>query len=310
MNSIKPACQLNRRLKADLALLLTALLWGSALVAQRVAAQHSSVYLFNGVRFLIGALVLTPLLAKNKPTRRKIQWADLPGLGLAGFLLFAGITLQQYGMRFTTAANAGFITGLYIVIIPIFLALVMRKPPRLIIWLAAALAILGLYLLSTAGSYTLAPGDGFELAGAAMWAFHVLLIGWLVQRMDVIPLAIVQYLVCAFLSFVVGWLLEPHTLGNLSGVWWAVFYTGVFSIGLGYTFQVVGQKVAPAADAAIILSCEAVFAAVFGWLLLNERLSAIQLSGCGLMFIGMILAQAFPVNWIENANQSEGDPAL
>jgi drug/metabolite transporter (DMT)-like permease len=306
MTSPKSIRKLDHRLKADLILLLVALLWGSAIVAQRVAAQHVSVYLFNGLRFLIGALVLAPFLLLRNPARRKLQTANLPGMALAGFLLFAGISLQQHGLRFTTAANAGFITGLYVVLIPLYLALVMRQPPRRIIWLAAILATCGLFLLSTGGSFSLAPGDNFELAGAAMWAFHVLLIGRLVQRVDIFPLAVVQYLVCAALSFGLGWLLEPYSLSELSGVGWTVLYTGIFGISLGYTLQAVGQKVAPAADSAVILSFEAVFAAICGWLLLDERLNMIQLSGCGLMLLGMILAQVFPPGRQENANQQPG----
>jgi drug/metabolite transporter (DMT)-like permease len=310
MTAGKPAAWSSPRLKADLVLLLVAMIWGSAFVAQRVAAQQASVYLFNGVRFLIGALAILPFLLLSEASKRKLPLGALVGMALAGLLLFAGTSLQQYGMRFTTAANAGFITGLYVVLIPLYLALVLRSPPRPIVWLAAGLAAIGLFLLSTGGSFALAPGDAYELAGAAMWACHVLLIGWLVQRTDIFPLAVIQYLACAALSLGLGWLLEPYNIAELSGIWWAVVYTGIFSIGLGYTLQAVGQKVAPPADAAIILSCEAAFAAIGGWLLLDERLNAIQLVGCGLMLLGMILAQVFPSSGRDNKNLTHGEVAL
>jgi drug/metabolite transporter (DMT)-like permease len=278
------------RLKADLTLLLVAIIWGSAFAAQRVAALNMGVYLFNGLRFLLGALVLLPLALRSRKssvaTRRL-----LPGMLLAGLLLFGGTTLQQLGLRHTTAANAGFITGLYVVLVPLILALGWRQPPRRVIWVAAVLSAAGLFLLSTGGSFSLALGDALELAGAFLWAFHVLCIGWLVQRADVLHLSVVQYAVCGLLSLGVALAFESGSLAQVSGVWWTVLYTGVLSIGLGYTLQGVGQRVAPPADAAILLSLEAVFAALAGWLFLDERLSAVQLLGCALMLVGMLLVQ-------------------
>jgi drug/metabolite transporter (DMT)-like permease len=307
MTSAKSTARSNPRLRADLLLLLVAIIWGSSFVVQRLAAQQANIYLFNGMRFLLGALVMAPFLLFGAPARRQFHPGVLPWMALAGFLLFAGSSLQQYGLRFTTAANAGFITGLYVVLIPLYLALVLRRPPSRVVWLAASMATLGLYLLSTNGSFTLAHGDIYELAGAAMWASHVLLIGWLVQRTDVYPLAVIQYLACAILSLGLGWWLEPYQLRELSGIWWTVLYTGVFSISLGFTLQAVGQKVAPPADAAIILSCEAAFAALSGWILLDERLNAIQLAGCGLMLSGMILAQMFSANGRDKQNLIQGE---
>jgi drug/metabolite transporter (DMT)-like permease len=271
-------------------LLLVALVWGSAFVAQRVAALNMGVYLFNGLRFLLGALVLLPLVLRSQRTGASSN-KMLPGMLLAGFLLFAATSLQQLGLRYTTAANAGFITGLYVVLVPLLLALGWRQPPRRAVWLAAALSALGLFLLSTGGSLSLAIGDALELAGAFLWAFHVLLIGWLVQRTDVLQLSVVQYAVCGLLSLGMSLALESASLAQVSGVWWTVIYTGILSIGLGYTLQGVGQKVAPPADAAILLSLEAVFAALAGWVFLNEYLSAMQLLGCALMLGGMLLAQ-------------------
>jgi drug/metabolite transporter (DMT)-like permease len=281
------------RLKADLTLLLVALIWGSSFVAQRVAAQSMSVYLFNGLRFLIGGLVLLPFLLRQK--RPWFRLADFPGVALAGFFLFAGNTLQQYGLRTTSASNAGFITGLYVVLIPLILAVFLRQSPPHVVWLAALLAAVGLYLLSTSGSFILASGDAYELAGAVVWALHVLMISWLVKRVDIFPLAVIQYTVCGVLSLAAAKLVETPSSAGFTVIWWTVLYTSLFSIGLGYTLQAVGQKVAPPADAAIIMSSEAVFAALSGWLLLDEHLSGVQLLGCGLMLAGMILAQVFPL---------------
>jgi drug/metabolite transporter (DMT)-like permease len=292
------------RLKADLTLLLVALIWGSSFVAQRVAAQSMSIYLFNALRFLIAALVILPFLVLHK--QPNFHLSDLPGIVLAGFLLFAGNAFQQHGLRTTTASNAGFITGLYVVIVPLILAVFMRQSPRGVVCLAVMLAASGLFLLSTKGSFILAPGDTFELAGALTWALHVLLIGWLVKRVDIFPLAVIQYTVCGLLSLFATLLVETPSTASLPIVWWTVIYTSLISIGLGYTLQAVGQKVAPPADAAIIMSAEAVFAAFSGWLLLDEHLSALQLLGCGLMLVGMILAQAFPQKAAASINLRPG----
>lgn len=284
------------RIKADLTLLLVSIVWGTAFAVQRIAADKIDVFLFNGLRFSLGALVLLPLAWKTGRGWRR-SWNGsrrlLPGMALAGFLLFSGITLQQWGLQFTTAGNAGFITGLYVVIIPLILAVFWRQRLRASILVASFLAASGLFLLSTGGQFRLARGDELELAGAFIWAFHVILIGWLARRVEIYPLAIVQYLVCGLLSLAAGAVYGSMSLQGLSEVGWTIAYTAVFSIGLGYTLQAVGQRVAPAADAAIILSMEAVFGALFGWLLLDERLTSLQLLGCGLMLAGMLLAQGY-----------------
>jgi len=276
------------RLKADLILLAVAVVWGSAFVVCRVAAERISPFLYNGSRFSLGVLTLVPFVWRRLPGLTHREWW---GGMLAGALLFGGATLQQAGLQFTTAGKAGFITGLYVVLVPLFLTLVWWQWPRWSAWIASLLAATGLFLLSAVEQLTLSYGDGLELAGAVMWALHVILIGRLAQRVDVLRLAWVQYLVCGVSSVLVGLMLEYQALADLPGVWWAVVYTGALSVGLGYTLQVWGQRHSPPTDASIILSAEAVFAAFFGWLILREVLTARQVLGCGLMLSGMILAQ-------------------
>lgn len=271
-------------------MLTVSVIWGSAFVAQRVAAASVNAFLFNGARFLIGAAVLLPLAGRSL---RALGRPALPGIFLAGALLFGGAAFQQLGLQTTTAGNAGFITGLYVVLIPIFLAIGWRQRPRPAIWGAAGLASAGLFLLSTGGSLRLAPGDALEFGGSILWALHVILIGRLVARYPVALIAIGQYLICGLLNLAAASLVGvPQALAGMAQGWWAVLYTGVLSIGVGYTLQVFGQREAPPADAAILLSMEAVFAALFGWLLLGEILSPMQLLGCALMVAGMVLAQA------------------
>jgi len=282
------------RIKADFILLLVAVLWGSAFAAQRVAAQFISVSLFNGTRFALGAIFLLPFWLKSRP-RTSLPGKDFWGVILAGCLIFAGTSLQQVGLRWTTAANAGFITGLYVVFIPLLMALFLRQPPKGIVWIAAILATMGLFLLSTGGSLQLAPGDGYELAGAVMFAMHVILIGWLVKRVDILTISVIQYSVCAALNLALRLVLDDLSTTGLERAWWAILYTGIFSVGLGYSLQAVGQKTAPPAEAAIILCGEAMIAALTGWLLLGEELGVIQILGCTLMLSGMILAQVIPL---------------
>lgn len=284
-----------QRLQADMALLLVSLIWGSAFVAQRVAAGQLGTFLFNGMRFLLAVLVLAPFAwfgRRKQPFNSHLDRRNLIGVISAGLLLLGGAAFQQAGLQYTTAGNAGFITGLYVVFIPLILAIVWHKPPPPLIWLAAGLAALGLFLLTTAGQLRLNPGDVLELIGALLWAMHVILIGLLVRWVNFWQVSIGQYLVCGVLSLLVGIAIEFETLPALAPGWWAVVYTGVLSVGVGYTLQVAAQRYAPPADAAIILSSEAVFAAGFGWLILDERLTALQLVGCGIMLAGMLVAQA------------------
>jgi drug/metabolite transporter (DMT)-like permease len=249
-------------------------------------------FIFNGVRFMLGVLALSPLVWRGRAALRGWGWRELGAVGLAGLLMFLGITLQQEGLRYTTAANAGFITGLYVVIIPLLLALVWRKPPPTLTWGATLAAMAGLFLLSTGGALRLAFGDLIELGCAFVWALHVLYLGWIVRRLDALHVAVGQNLVCSVLSLALGAFAPVEAWQALPGAWLPLVYTGVLSVGIGYALQAQAQRVAPAADAAIIMSLEAIFAALGGWLLLNETLAPLQILGCLLMLAGMVLVQA------------------
>ncbi len=282
--------------KADSLLMLTAVIWGGAFVAQRAGMDHVGPLTFNGVRFGLGALTLLPIALRGSKTmevdllpRFSSQQAILGG-GLAGVVLFAGATLQQVGLVYTTAGKAGFITGLYVVIVPL-LGMLWKQWPGWGGWAGAITAAIGLYFLSVTEDFTLAPGDAWELAGAFMWATHLLILGWLSPRVDVMRLACAQYAVCCILSLVVAGFTETITVDGLRQATIPILYGGVMSVGVAYTLQVVAQRVAPPTHAAIILSLEAVFAALAGWVILGEVLTSRGLLGCGLMLAGMILAQ-------------------
>jgi drug/metabolite transporter (DMT)-like permease len=287
------------RLKSDFILLLVALIWGSAFAAQRVAADHLGPFLFNALRFFVAVIVLLPMARFRLNVERRM----LPWVALAGTALFAASALQQAGMLYTTAGNAGFITGLYVVLVPLAMVIFLRQPVSKWTWVAALIATLGALLLSTGGKLKLNPGDALELAGAGVWAVHVLLVGWLARRTDVLSFVILQDLVSAVLNVVFSLFIDISTLPGLVSAAWAVLYTGIFSIGVGYALQGIGQRHAPPTDAALILSLEAVFAAVFGFLFLNERLLPIQLLGCILILAAIIQVQLRPVSG-ETAVQS------
>jgi len=285
----------NQRLWADLLLLLVAVVWGSAFVAQRLGMEQVGPFAFNATRFAVGALALIPILGWKR--LRATQRGALRDGAVLGLLLFGAASLQQIGLIWTTAGKAGFITGLYVIFVPLLLALFWREFVGWLGWLGAGLAAAGLLLLSvqgsglTGGGFRLAPGDGWVLGSAVVWALHVIAIGRMAPGRDPLRLAWVQFIVCSLLSLAAALVVEPGTWPGLLLAVPAVLYAGVISIGLGYTGQVVAQRHTGSTRAAIILSTESVFAALFGWLALGEALTALQLAGCGLMLAGMLLAQ-------------------
>jgi drug/metabolite transporter (DMT)-like permease len=281
------------RLKADLTLLVVSIIWGSAFVAQRVAGQMGSVYLFNGARYLLAALVVLPLALRvrrnDKPSwtlsRDQYKW-----MFIAGFLLFLGSALQQAGMVYTTAGNAGFITSLYVVLVPVALFFVWREKPHWISIVAVGLAGVGAFLLSTGGRFEIKPGDVLELVGALFWTFHVIVLGKFASRFEAMSFSVGQLFVCAILNIGIGLVAEPMMTFNWL-LMFAIAYTALFSLGLCYTLQVWAQRHTPPADAALILSLESVFAVISGWVILNEKLIAIQILGCVLIFAAVVLSQ-------------------
>jgi drug/metabolite transporter (DMT)-like permease len=288
----------SRTLLSDVLLLLTAAIWGGGFVAQRIGMESLGPFTFNAIRFALGALSLLPLLLfgwgrSEKDPCRTFNGATpqvLFGAGLAGLALFMGAAFQQCGIVYTTAGNAGFITGLYMVIVPL-LGLLFRHRPDRATWIGAAIALIGLYFLSVAEGFTVAFGDLLEFIGAFFWAAHVLILGWASPRMNPLLLAFLQFMVCATLSFITAIAVETITIGGIATAAVPILYGGIISVGVAYTLQVVAQRAAHPAHAAILLSMEAVFAAIYGWLLLGEVFSERRVLGCTLMLSGMLLSQ-------------------
>jgi drug/metabolite transporter (DMT)-like permease len=289
----------SRTARANLFLLLTALIWGAAFVAQRMGMDHMGPLTFNGVRFALGALALLPLIVimdKKRTTVAPQLSTLLRGGMLMGGALFLGAWLQQFGLCYTTAGKAGFITGLYVVFVPL-IGIFLGHRYGLGTWAGAGLAIAGMYLLSVTESMSMDKGDALVLMSAFFWGIHVLLIGKLTSGLaavDAIKLATVQFACCSLISMAGAVLFEDITLSGLRGGLTPILYGGLMSVGVAYTLQVVAQRDARPAPAAIILSLEAVFAAVAGWMLLGEILTVQALIGCTLMLCGMIWSQARP----------------
>ena len=278
---------------ANLMLLLAAAIWGFGFVAQRLGLNFIEPFAFNGIRFLLGSCSLLPLIwwfsrrsETSATSERSLTKAGL----LAGGVLFIAATLQQVGLLYTTAAKAGFITGLYLILVPI-LGLLLKHSSGLTTWLGASLAVVGLYLLSINDDFSMSFGDMLQFIGALFWAVHILLIDHYSGRVSPLKLSAVQFVVCGLLSLGVSLLIETPNLAGVLAGWQPILYAGLVSVGVAYTLQVVGQKSANPAHAAIILSLESVFAAVGGVWLLDESLSARAWLGCALMLAGMLLSQ-------------------
>jgi len=287
---------MNKRMVANLLLLLTSAIWGFGFVAQRVGAQYIGAFTFNGIRFALGALSLVPLIIyfnKNKKGE-KMAFAKMaiPGI-IIGTVLFIASTLQQIGLGYTTAGKAGFITGLYMVIVPLF-GLFLKHKIGKNAWLGVFAAVIGLYLLSVNEDFSIAFGDLLVLIGAIFWALHILTIDKFAKEIDPLILSALQFATCSILSLGSAFMFETVTAPAIVSSMIPLLYGGLLSVGIAYTLQVVAQKDAKPSHAAIILSMESVFGAVGGALLLSESMNMRSLIGCALILTGILISQISP----------------
>ncbi len=283
---------LKTKMGSALLLLLTAIIWGFAFVAQRIGMEFVAPFTFNAFRFLLGGLILIPLVIYQKPrsfTKFYIHQSVRGGL-FAGVLLFCGASLQQFGIVYTTAGNAGFITGFYVVLVPFF-GILFNHKTAINVWMGAVLALAGMYFLSVSEALVISKGDILVFMSAFVWAFHVLVIGKYAPIANVIIIAVIQFFVCGLLSLGFAVFTEPIVFESIKAAGIPILYGGVLSVALAFTLQVMVQKHVHPSVAAIILSSEALFAAIGGWLILNELLTIRGIVGCGLMLCGMLIAQ-------------------
>ena len=292
-----------KELRGALLLTLTALIWGTAFVAQSMGMDYLEPFTFNGIRTLVGGIVLLPIiwaLDKNKKKNPGIKKEEtenriyIKGGIICGIVLFIASSLQQIGIQYTTAGKAGFLTALYIVIVPV-IGLFMKKKVGIKIWVSVVIAVAGAYLLSVKEGFSIGIGDTYVLLCAVAFSFHIIFCDKYSSLTDAAKLSCTQFFTSGTISVLVALFAEKPELHNILMSWGPILYTGVMSCGVAYTLQIVGQKSTPPAIASLIMSLESVFSALAGWLILGEKLSLKELLGCVLVFTAVILTQLPPL---------------
>lgn len=286
-----------KKLRANLLLLLTAMIWGAAFVAQSVSMDYIGPFTFLFSRSILGGVVLLPVIAlmdKRAPEEKPPQDRKLLLLGglACGAALFVASAFQQIGIQETTAGKAGFITAMYMVLVPIF-GLFLGKRASGKVWGAVAVALVGMYLLcfSGGGLGAINRGDLMEMVCALGFTVHILVIDRFSGKVDGVKMSCIQFFVCGILAFFFMLIFEEPSLGDIQAAWLPIVYAGLMSSGVGYTLQIVAQKDTDPTVASLLMSLESVFSLVFGWILLKEAMSARELIGCVLMFAAIIWVQ-------------------
>jgi drug/metabolite transporter (DMT)-like permease len=288
------------RSQANLLLLVVALIWGSAFVAQAQGMEGLGPFAFTGIRFLLGVCVVAPLAWRDWRllALRAVRPQRRDGLGVVslGLLLTFGAVFQQIGIKTTTVTNAGFLTALYVPLVPLMSWLILRARPHWSVWPTSIGCLAGTWMLSGAGGLAIGIGDSWVIASSIFWALHVVFVGRVADRLAApFLVACGQFLVCGLACLCWAALTETITLEGIRLAAVPILYTGILSVGIAYTGQVVGQRYANAADAAIILSAETLFAALFGFALMGDRLNAVGMAGCALIFVCIVAVQMMPL---------------
>lgn len=291
------------RTQANLILMLAAMIWGSAFVAQQVGTGTLGTISFTGARFLVGGVVVLPFallqFRRVNSAERRFVAGDWLLLAITGTVLCSAAVLQQHGILRTTVTNAGFLTALYVPMVPVIGLLLLRRRVHWVVWPASVGCFIGTYILSGARHVELQVGDFWVIASTLFWATHVLLVGYVASRTRApLVVATFQFFVCGLLGLGLGGIVEQPQWADFHSALFGIGYVGVFSVGMAFTLQVVGQRYTQAADAAIILSSETVFAAMAGYFFLGERLSLVQLSGAALILAGIMAVELIPLTRI------------
>jgi drug/metabolite transporter (DMT)-like permease len=275
------------RLKADLLLLMVAVIWGTAFVTQGIAGQYGVAYLFNGVSFMLAGFILIPFI----PRGAQVSSAQWKWMFAAGFILFIATAMQQVGLLYTKVANASFLTSLYAVFTPFLLWIGFRERPHWVDLIAVSMAGIGAFLLSTSGKFEVQRGDSLELFGAIFWALHFVVLGKYASKFESISFASGHFIISGFLNLIMGLFIEDISILTALPLLGAILYRATLSIGIGYTLQVWGQKHTPPTDAALILGLEAVFAVIVAWFVLDQQLFPVQIFGCVIIFVAVLISQ-------------------
>lgn len=294
-----------KSLRGGALLALTALVWGVAFVAQSEGMNYVGGFTFNACRFILGGAVLIPVMylfrrkngkqqeAAEKAERKRQEKLGVIGGICCGVILCLASALQQFGVAQTTVGKAGFITALYIIIVPI-LGLFLKKKVGLNIWVSVAVAAAGMYLLCITEGFSISRGDFLVLLCAFGFSFHILVIDYFSPKADGVLISCVQFFTAGVISGVLMFLFERPTWTAVLAAWAPILYAGVMSCGVGYTLQVVAQKDVEPTVASLIMSLESVFSVLAGWVLLGQKLSLRELGGCVLVFGAIVMAQIPP----------------
>lgn len=282
--------------RSGLLLLLTALIWGVAFVAQRVGMERVEVFSFCMARFFLGALVLLPVVVVRRRNNAKrgrkaassrVTWKAGVCCGMA---LAAASILQQKGLQYTSVGKAGFLTTLYIILVPM-MGIFLKRRVRARVWLCAVIAAVGMYLLCMTESFRIGRGDFLVFLCAIVFSVHILVIDHFSPLADGVEISCIQFFIAGVISFVLMMIFEHPQVSDFAAAWVPIAYAGVLSSGVGYTLQIVGQKNMDPTAASLILSMESTFSVLAGWIILNQKLTFKELAGCVLMFIAVILVQ-------------------
>ncbi|MDD6039036.1 MAG: DMT family transporter [bacterium] len=288
--------------KNTIMLLLAAFIWGNAFVAQSVGMNYIGPFTFSSVRSIIGGIVLLPVIAVfgqkkqlQNGSDRTVQKEDKRTLLIAGcacgVILFIATNAQQIALQYTSVGKAGFLTALYIVIVPV-LGIFIKRRCGCNVWVAVAIAVAGFYLLCMKeGFSSLTQGDLYLIVCAVVFSLHILVVDHFSPFVDGVKLSCIQFFVCGILSGIVMLLVERPAVSSILAAWMPILYAGALSCGVGYTFQILGQKDYNPTVASLLMSLESVFSALAGWVLLKQALSMRELFGCLLIFAAIILAQ-------------------
>ncbi|MBL0371948.1 DMT family transporter [Rhizobium sp. KVB221] len=284
------------RIQANLILLATAAIWGAGFVAQDMAMETMGPLWFVGLRFLVAFMVALPLaLREHSRVTAPVNHREMLIFVVIGLALFGGATTQQFGLLTTSVTNSSFLTGLYVIIVPVLSVIVLRKIPHWIIWPAAIMAVTGIYYLSGGELASLTTGDLLTIVCACFWATQVLLIGVFAPGSErPMALSAIQFLVCGLGGIVLAIVFEPITWQGFVGAIPEILYAGLFSSGIAFILQIIGQRWTTAPQAAIFLASESLFGALFGAALLGERMGLLGYVGCALLFTSMILVEIVP----------------
>ncbi|MGR6430205.1 DMT family transporter [Rhizobium sp. PAMB 3174] len=284
------------RVQANIVLLIAAAVWGGGFVAQATAMETLGAMWFIGLRFAIAALATVPfVIHEARKAKAPAGPKAIRAFILIGLALFGGAATQQFGLLTTSVTNSGFLTGLYVIIVPVLFVVFLRRKPHWIIWPAAVMAVSGIYLLSGGDLGALNSGDILTIICGVFWAIQVTLIGLFLEKYPrPLLLSCIQFTVCAVLGLAIAFVTEPIDLKGLTEALPEVIYSGLFSSGLAFVLQVIGQRYTTAPQAAIFLSSESLFAAAAGAIFLGEKLTAIGYFGCAIIFAAMLIVEIVP----------------